>query len=156
MATDIAQEVDIFQVVQPLPIVHHDGVCRAVTKRQELREYLFDARHIGVDLGIVEQFALIVAKGWVTDPCGTAAHHNDGFSARLLQPPQHHDLDQAADMEGRRGTVKPDVSRNNAFRRGGVQCVKVGTLVNEAACLQFIQKLRCEAGHMSVFNPGWY
>ena len=45
----------------------------------------------------------------IADLGRAAAHQHDRPVSRLLQPAQHHDLDEVADVEARRGRVEADV-----------------------------------------------
>ena len=49
-------------------------------------------------------------------PCRAAAHQRDRLVAGLLQPVQHHDLYERADMQRRRGAVEADIGGDLARR----------------------------------------
>ena len=57
-----------------------------------------------------EQLAALVLAGRIADLGGAAAHQHDRLVPGLLEPAQHHDLDEAADMERRRGRVEADIA----------------------------------------------
>ena len=77
MAPDIAQQRDVAQLVEPVGIVDHDGVARAVAEVEEFREDRADACHVAGDLGIVEQRPRLVLAGRIADPRRAAAHQHD-------------------------------------------------------------------------------
>ena len=62
---------------------------------------------------MAEQLAAFVLADGIADLGRPAAHQHDRLVPGLLQPPQHHDLDQAADMERRRGRVEADIARDD-------------------------------------------
>ena len=90
-----------------------------------------------IALGGEQLAALVLARG-IADLGGAAAHQHDRLVPGLLQPAQHHDLDQAADMERRRGRVEADIAGHDLLLRERVQPLGVGDLVDIAA--------RCRAG----------
>src|SRR4029453_19320384 len=66
---------------------------------------------------------------------------------RLLQLAQHHDAEQVADMEARRGTIKADIAGDALASEQLVQARLVGRLMNEAAGLQLAQEIRFDGAH---------
>ena len=70
-----------------------------------------------------EQLAALVLAGRIADLGGAAAHQHDRLVPGLLQPPQHHDLDEAADMERRRGRVEADIAGHDLLRGERVQAL---------------------------------
>ena len=52
--------------------------------------------------------AALVLAGRIADLGRPAAHQHDRPVAGLLEPPELHDLDQAADVKARRGRVEAD------------------------------------------------
>ena len=109
MPADVAQHLDVVERGQPLGIVGHDGVALAGAERQELRERALDRVLVGVDLLVGEDLARLVAAGRIADARRAAAHQRDRLVAGLLQPVQHHDREQVADMQRRRGAVVADI-----------------------------------------------
>jgi len=129
MSADIAQEVDVIQLRQPLRIVRHDRVGLAVAESQELVEDFADAGFVGFDRLDRKQLpALVLARG-VADARRAAAHERDGFAAALLQPTQHHDLHERADMQRRRRAIEADIGDELAALRLSIQAVEVGALM---------------------------
>ena len=64
-----------------------------------------------------EDAAALVLAGRVADPRGAAAHQRDRLVAGLLQPVQHHDRQQRADMQRGRGAVEADIGGDRAASR---------------------------------------
>jgi hypothetical protein len=114
---------------------------------QELAEDRADALEILVDDFIGQQAPALVLAGWIADPRGAAAHERDRAMPGLLQPIQHHDRQQRADMQRRRGTVEADISGDRLFTRECVQRLRLGDLMNEAASGQDLKKLGFVRAH---------
>ena len=55
----------------------------------------------------------------LADAGGAAAHERDRAAARLLQPTQHHDLQQMADMQRIRRGIETDIGRHDPGRAVG-------------------------------------
>ncbi len=83
----------------------------------------------------------------IADLGGAAAHQHDRPVAGLLQPAQHHDLHQAADMQAVGRAVEADIGDDAALRRPRVEGRHVGALMHEAALAQRPQKVGSEPGH---------
>jgi hypothetical protein len=79
------------------------------------------------------QLARLVLEGRVADHAGAAAHQRDRAVARLLQPVQHHDLDEPAGMQAGRGRVEADIGRHGLLREQVVEAGFIGDLMDEAA-----------------------
>ena len=99
MAPDLAQKGNVAETVEPFGIVQHQGIIRTVAERQVARKDLPDAGDVGFDLPVGQKRALVGAERRITDPGRAAAHQDDGPVPGLLKPTEHHDLDQAADMQ---------------------------------------------------------
>ena len=138
---DIAQELDVVERRQPLGVVDHDGIGLALAEVEELGKDRLDAVLVGVDLLDRADRARLIAPGRIADARGAPAHQRNRLVAGLLQPVQHHDRDQAADVERRRGAIIADVCDNLAL---GGQCIEashVRALVNEATLCQDAKKV---------------
>ena len=144
---DLAQERHIFERAQPIVIIDHDRVGRPVTKRQEALEHLADAGDIRVDIGIAQELPALVLAGRIADLGRPAAHQDDRLVPRLLHPAQDHDLDEASDMEARRGRVEADVAGHDLPLRQGVQPGGVGQLVDVAALVEQLEEGGTVLGH---------
>ena len=95
-----------------------------------------------------QQLAALVLARRIADLGRAAAHQHDRPVARLLQPAQHHDLDQAADMEARRGRVEADVGGDDLPLRQRVERRGVGQLVDVAALVEQLE----EGGRYAVMR----
>ena len=73
VASDITQEVDIIQLIQPLGIVGHQGCIVAFTKVQELAEHGSDPVQVFADVRLGQQFATLSLP--------------DGSPTRVVPPP---------------------------------------------------------------------
>jgi hypothetical protein len=140
MAAVIAQEIDVVQLFQPFGIVGHDGVRRAVAEGQEAFEHAADAGLVGIDGGLVQHLALAVLAGWIADLGGAAAHQRDWLAAMLLQPAQHHDRHQVADMKRRAGQIEAHIGDEPRLRGARVDRVGIRQLVDVAPARQGLQK----------------
>ena len=67
--------------------------------------------------------------------------------AGLLHPVQHHDLDQTARMQRRRGRIEADIGRHGFLGEEFIETSLVGDLVNEAAFVERAEKIGFEPGH---------
>ena len=76
----------------------------------------------------------------VADLGRPAAHQHDRLVSGLLQPAQHHDLDQAADVKARRGRVEADVGGDDLLRRQRIERRGVGHLVDVAALVEQLEQ----------------
>ncbi len=56
--------------------------------------------------------------------------------AGLLHPAQHHDLDEAADMQRRRGRIEADITRHHLTQGDGVEPFGVSQLVDITALVE--------------------
>ncbi len=144
---DVAQEGDVVELAQPVVVVDHHRVGRAVAEGQEALEHASDAGDVGVDLRIGQQLAALVLAGRIADLGRAAAHQHDRLVTGLLQPAQHHDLDKAADVKARRGRVEADVAGHDLLRRQGVEALGVGQLVDVAALVEQLQERGTVLGH---------
>ena len=134
MLTDIAQEFDVADLVQPVGIIDHDGVCRAVAKLQErLKSFLYPFDIVGNILLRKDRTGFFLVSGVTYFRCA-AAHQDNRFAACLLQAPEHHDADQRADVEAISGSVKPDISDRRASTVG-VELSLMGDLLDVAALI---------------------
>ena len=125
----VAQEFEIFEAVEPVIVVDHCGgqkVFIVAVIVDELGEAgCADAFHVGFDIRIGEEFALFVFEAWVADFGGAAAHEGDDFVTALLEPIEHHDAGEIADMQGFCGGVEAYVGGLGAFAEFGVEGVEI-------------------------------
>ena len=83
-----------------------------------------------------EQLAALVLARGIADLGRPAAHQHDRLVPGLLQPAQHHDLHQAADVQARRGRVEADVGGDDLLLRQRIERRGVGRLVDVAALVE--------------------
>ena len=133
VAADIAQERYVLQRVEPIGIVDEQCVGRAVAEFEETVKSTADTGDIGADLGIVEQLSGFVLARRVTDPRGAATHQHDRPVAGALQPAQHHDLHQRADMQAVRRRIEADIGGHRRVGGEGVEGVEIRALVQVTA-----------------------
>ncbi len=131
VAADVAQEIDVVERRQPLGVVDHDRVGLALAEGDEVGEGLAQALLVGLDLLVGEELAHVVLAGRVADPGRAAAHERDRPVAGLLEPAQHHDRDEVADVKARRRAVESDIGGDRAPGGLGVEALGVGELVDE-------------------------
>ncbi len=81
---DIAQEGNVIQLVQPLGIVHQDGVVGAVAEFQQMADTAQDALLVGLDLLRRQDQPRFVLAGGIAGLGGAAAHQQDGAVSGLL------------------------------------------------------------------------
>ena len=129
----VAQEVDVVQVVQPVGVVGHQRVRRAIAELQELGEGLADARQVGGDLFHRQHLARLVLERRVADLGGAAAHQRNRLVAGLLHPAQHHDLHERTRVQGGGRGVEADIAGDPARLGLSVQRFGVRDLVDEPA-----------------------
>ena len=107
----------------------------AVAEVQDLGEHALDALLVGLDLlDGADGARLVLARG-VAHARGAAAHQRDRLVARLLQPVEHHDGQEVADVQRRRRAVVADIGDDLALGGQRVEAVEIGALVDEAAFL---------------------
>ena len=146
MRAVFAQEFDIAVARQPGVIVDHDRVGRAVAEGQEFLEHRLDGGDVGLDGFFGQLGPRGILAGRVADLGGAAAHQDNRLAAGLLEAAQHHDLDQAADVQGRCRGVEADVAGDHAGCGRCVQLGRVGDLVDIAARLKGLQEVGLEGG----------
>ena len=112
---------------------------------QELFEHLFDRVLVGIDLFQGENLAAFVLAGGIADAGGAAAHQRDRLAAGFLQPVQHHDRQERADVQRGRGAVEADIGGELPSRRLLVETGEVGALMNEPARGEHLEKVGCRA-----------
>src|SRR6266481_2187111 len=150
MPADIAQHLDPVEFCQPLGVVGHDRVTPGFAELQKAREHLLDAVLVALDLLDRKDFPRFILAGGIADAGGAAAHQRDRLVAGLLQPVEAHDLHHGADVKRRRGAVEADIADKLAPGRERIQRVRVRNLMNKAAFLQQIEKIRFKNSHFGA------
>ena len=133
MRSEIPQEPDIGQIVQPLGIIDHDCVCRAIAESQVLLKHLANALLVVFNVLIGQKRAGRILAGRVADLCRTTAHKNNRLVPGALQNAQHHDLHKRTNMQAVSCAIKADIGRNNLFGGALIQTQITGDLVNITA-----------------------
>lgn len=147
MTAHITQEFQIVDVAQPVGIVDHQGVGRAVTEGEVVGEDALDAGNVLGNRILGHQLAGFVLEGRIADHAGAAAHQRNRLVPGLLEPVQHHDLDQAACMKARSRRIEADIGRHGFLGQQFVEATFIGNLMNEATLGKRAKKIGFETGH---------
>jgi hypothetical protein len=142
----------IVSIVEPVGVIDHDGVGRAVAECQVFGEDRPDAGHVAGDVGIRQQLPRLVLAGGVADLGRPSAHQHDRLVAGTLQGAQEHDGDEAADMQRIRRAVEADIGRDRALQ--GARIFRIRDLVHETALADGAQEVRFEGAHGRVVYHG--
>ena len=154
MAPDIAEELDVVELRQPLGVVDHQRIAAAIAEADEARERAPDAVLVPFDLIEGEQAPALVAAGRIADAGRAAAHQGDRLAAGLLQPMQHHDRQEMPDMQGRGRAVVAHIGGELTGPCLGVEALGIGALVDIAPLGQHGQEFGGQAAHRFV-SSGW-
>ena len=103
-----------------------------------------------------EELARLVLARRIADHGGAAAHQRQRLAAGLLQPAQHHDLQQRADVQRRRGAVEADIGDQRSAQRLRVEAGEVRALMDVAALDQHAQEIGTgfeRVGHLLAPRP---
>ncbi len=84
MPANVAQEVNVIELVEPVGVVAHDGVAAGAFKLQKFRKNRADAFEVFVDDLVCENAAGFILAGWIADARCTAAHQRDRPMSGLL------------------------------------------------------------------------
>ena len=155
MPADIAQEIDVVDLHQPVGVVDHDRVAGAAAEFEIGREIAPDADEIVVDILWCQQLARFVLEGGVTDHRGAAPHQRDRPVAGLLQPVEHHDLDQRSRMQALRRRVEADIGAHRFLGEKLIEAGFIRNLMNEAALAHDAQEIGLEGGHFFFPEIAW-
>ena len=147
IAPDVAQEVDVVEWCQPLGIVDHDGRIWPAVEIDEAREGLLQALLVGLDLVVGEQHAQLVLARRIADTRRAAAHQSDRPVAGLLEPAQHHDREQIADVIAFCRAVVADIGGDHAGGERRVEPFGIGALIQESARFHDAHEVGAEGGH---------
>ena len=129
VAAVVAQEGNVFELVEPLGVVDHDGVGRPVAEFEQVPHARQDAQLVFFDLLGGQQLPGFVLAGWIADLGRAAAHQQDRPVAGLLQAAQRHQLHQAADVQARRRAVEADIGRHALLAEQRIQGLGVRAVV---------------------------
>src|SRR5205807_8045513 len=67
--------------------------------------------------------------------------------AARLQPAQHHDRQQIADVEAGRGSIEPDIGGDRPGRRLGIEPLGVRNLMDESSVRENAQEIGLVGAH---------
>ena len=104
---DVADELDVVEVHEPVGVVDHDGLV--VAELDEALHLLFEAVAVVLDHLRRHHLAHIRAAGGVADHAGAAADEDDGSVARHLQALHEAQRHEVADVEAVRRRVEADI-----------------------------------------------
>ena len=116
-----AQHFDIAERAQPLVVINHHCVGRSVAEGQQSLEHHADRGDVRLNIIAGEHLAALVLAGRIADFGGAAAHHDDWLMPGLLQPSQHHNLHQRANMQRWRGGIEANIARHDLPRSQGIK-----------------------------------
>lgn len=90
MPANIAQEVDVVQLVKPVGIVAHHGIAAGVFEFKKFRKDCADAFEVSADRLIGQNAPRFVLARGIADARRATAHQRNRAMSRPLQPLQHH------------------------------------------------------------------
>ncbi len=162
MSPDVAQEIDIIKLVKPVGIVAHDGIAAGAFEFQEVRKNRADTFEIFVDRLVGENAAAFVLARWIADSRCAATHQRNRPVSGLLQPVQHHDWEQRANVQRGRCAIESDIGGNRASFGTRVEGVGFRYLMDKSAFCQNVEKIRFIGAHggfssrgLVAFVRGW-
>ena len=133
MAANVAQQFDIAQLIEPICVIDHDCIGRAVAKGQEALKNPADGGDIAVDSIGIEHLADFILAGWIPHLGRPTAEQNNRLMSGLLQATQQHDRHKITDMKRGGCCIKSHITRHNGVRRQLIERIGVRNLVDVAA-----------------------
>jgi hypothetical protein len=124
----------------------------AVAEIQHLGEDALDRRLVGLDFLDGAHRPGLVLAGRIANHRRAAAHQRDGLVAGLLQPVQHHQGEEVADMKRRRGAIISDIGDHLVLRRQRVETLEIRALVDETAFVENVQEIGLVTGHVACLH----
>ena len=149
----VAQQRDVAERVEPVGIVDQERAGAAVAEAEEAVERAPDARLVGGDGLLGEERTGFVAPAGVADLGRPPAEQHDRPVAGLLEPAQHHDLHEAADMQAVGRAVEADVGGDAPLRGERVEPACVGALVDVAALVEHAHEIGGEHRRSTRWLP---
>ena len=138
LGADIAQEIEVEHIVEPLRVVHENGVVFG----DEAGELLADALRIVCNDFFGENHARLALAGGIADLPGCAADHDDGNMPRLLKTAHRHDREKMSDMKTVAGGVESHIIIDLFLREKFLDCIFGSVLVNEPPDFQILKWAR--------------
>ena len=129
MPAYFAQEVNIFEPVEPFGVVHHRRCGGAVPERKKPFEALQDRTLVCLDLLWREKLARFFLAGWISDLGGATAHQHNRFVPCLLQAAKSHNLHKTTDVQTRCRAIEPDIGCHAAFAQAVIETRGVGAVI---------------------------
>ena len=133
---DLAQQLNVVQVQQPVGVVQHQGL--ALAELNKALHLTLEALGVVVDVLLGQHLAHIGTARRVTDHCRAAANQGNGAVAGLLQALHQGQGHKVTGSQAVRRAVKANVERGLAVVDDLLDLLLVGDLGNQAAGLQFV------------------
>ena len=135
MYSDIAQEIYVVQIKEPVAVVHHDGGIIEIKEPAELR---FKACYVMCQIFVREHLAHIGITRRIADFTGPAAYEGDRSVTRALHMSHDHDLYEMTDVERIRRGVKTNLERHRLAIEQLFYFLRIGALGNDSAFNEFV------------------
>ena len=157
MLADVAEEIEHAHGRHPVGVVDEDGGIFRAGEVEQVAELAHDAGDVGVDGFLGEEIALGRFAARVADHAGGAAGEDDGLVSGELEPAEHDEAEEVAELEAAAGGIEADVERDGrgAGREEFFELVAVGHVGDEAAPFEFGED-RCGGhGRLCFSRKGW-
>ena len=138
---NVAQQLDIVELQQPVRVIDHDGL--ALAEVDEAFHLLFEAVAVVLDDLRRHHRAHVRPAGGVSDIACAAANEDDGAISRHLEPLHEAKCHEMADVQRVRRGVKANVECGLAVIDHFANFRLVGHLRDEPARLQFFIDTHC-------------
>ena len=139
MLADVAEELEHGDRLGPVTVV--DQFAAAVVEVDDPSQLFLDRCNVVVQRVVVEQVALVGPAARITDHPGCAARESDRSVTSVLEPTQHDQPDQVADVEAVGGGVAAVVDRYGTIANRSAERLTVGGVVDEVARLEFSDQI---------------
>ncbi len=138
MPADVAQELQVVELAEPVGVVDHQRL--ALAEIEQGSHLLLELGQVGVDLLDAEELAHLGLAAGIADHAGAAADDGDRPVAVALHVSQGHDRHQVADVKAGRAGIKADVAGDGPLH-GSAHAVGVGHLLDKAALCQDVKHI---------------
>ena len=105
---DVTQELQQRDRLGPVPVVDQHPTF-GIAEVDDPAQLLLDRCHVGAQRLVVEQIALLGTPAGIADHAGRSAGERDRLVPGVLEPTQHDQTDQVADVQTVGGGVAPVV-----------------------------------------------
>ena len=133
MLAHVAKEIEIAELAHPVVVVHQEGRVRAAIEVEEPPQLRFHAGDVRPQRLDREQIALLALAAGVADHARGPADQGDRPVAGLLEPPQHHQGHEVADVQAVGRRVEANVDGARLLAQQPRQVRVVGGLVDQSA-----------------------